>query len=218
MPCSASHRPPASTHAGWPRCWSLRRPDVARVGHEEVRPRDRVDVGEVRGHLDPHVLVLGEQLEQAQPGVVEVVILAPADEVGVDAPFRAAHPAGTEGERDERLVGHRRRERHDGQLHRHADLQLVRRDVDEERLDLDLTGQLDVPDWVRLEVDRPFVRRRLRPEALDRPRPQCAGAAQQVLADVRAGARWDTSSCAGKFTTPQSAQRLPISWGSSAAR
>ena len=62
-----------------------RRAQIARVGHEKVRRRDGGDITEVLRHPDPHVIVDGEQLQELEPGEVEVVVLAATDQVGVDA-------------------------------------------------------------------------------------------------------------------------------------
>ncbi len=48
------------------------------------------DVPEVLGHLHPDVVVGGEQLQQFEPGEVEVVVLAAAHQVGVDASLHDA--------------------------------------------------------------------------------------------------------------------------------
>ena len=49
VPCSANHRPPASTHARSACCVVLAGTDVAGVGHEEVGRRDAVEVLVVLG-------------------------------------------------------------------------------------------------------------------------------------------------------------------------
>ena len=79
-----------------------RRTQIARVRDEEVRPGDRLDVGEVLRHLDPDVVILGKQLEQLEPGEVEVVVLAGAHQVGVDPALHGRvnrHPVHQSGGR-----------------------------------------------------------------------------------------------------------------------
>ena len=56
-----------------------------------------VDVAEVLGDLHADVVVVGEQLQQLEPGEVEVVVLAAAHQVGVDASLHAVSSYSGDG-------------------------------------------------------------------------------------------------------------------------
>ena len=66
------------------------RPDIARVGDDRVGSRQHVDLGEVAVHRASHRIVLGEQVEQLEPGVVHVVPATADDECDVDTRGGAA--------------------------------------------------------------------------------------------------------------------------------
>ena len=201
MPCSANHRPPRSTHCADRLLFLRRRP----YSHVYVTRKSAAvidaEIAEVLSDLDADVIVFGEQLQAVRGGRSRsrgTCRRTPGRRrcgVPPRRPTRSLRWSGRKANVTNGSSVTRRGERNDRQLHLHSDLQLLGRDVDQHRLDLDLSWKLDVPHRVRLELDRALVRRRFRPEPLHRPRPQRAGAAEQVTAHVGARATGQESCC-----------------------
>src|ERR1700692_531458 len=64
-----------------------RRDHVAGVGHDEVRFRDGGGIPIVLEYPDADAFVLGEKLEQFQPGEVDIVVLSAGDQDTPDLSF-----------------------------------------------------------------------------------------------------------------------------------
>ena len=57
---------------------------IAGVGNKHIGLADGFEVVIVTGHLDPNVLMLGQEFQQFQPRVIHIVIIAGNNHVNVD--------------------------------------------------------------------------------------------------------------------------------------